>query len=553
MGIVAIVAGLIVLVQVWPIGDWPRDSLAVAATLLLVGLVATRFGWKLHDNFPQPAHHPCAVDLVSFNQLDISAAELQDVALLLGKPAEHCERVTHEIGPRGNYLSNRVLRVLNLGAFRRHRELDDEINRVIVPVLHPERGHLVDNLGLEVPANVSAHLCPSGIASTLTYRALCLITIDAYQRTDEVMMATLEALREYVVADQTLIHDTTAIARFAAGLDELAALQPAPYALHDGWTSRRSELIRLWSANISSYTVFAILEGRDLPSRLTFTVTYSKPLSEVRGVNVSSTKFDYDIGDAGRNFWKDRLRGWLGVQPWIYRFPLSYERASQSYNLRFSGADDQYVFRLTVRRKEGAAIVATPAHLAATRNSDSHTMPFAHLYLRPIEGVYSRGELRARIAVRERPPGVLGLVALVGVAQLIFLAVVVGAYGRIFRTESGAEIAAVLLATPSVIYTWVGSQLSPGRLSRVPLAAVGGMALNGFISVIAAALALLAANDVDPWSFSVGRLDIAHPLWLLLLTVCSWGVGNQAMRWHHNTRAFVNREFEVSTVLRFAV
>jgi hypothetical protein len=368
------------------------------------------------------------------------------------------------------------------------------------------------------------------------------------------MMLILESLRDLVTADQTIVHDQAAIATFAAALDDLAALPPASHAHYRGWDATRSELLRLWSASITSYTVFAVIDYASSQSRVTVTSSYTKPLSEVRGANPDGAIFfDYDVGDAGKRRWKDRLRDWLGVQPWIYRFPLGYERASPSYNLRFVGAEDQYVFRLSVRRKLEGEVDDTPAHLAATRSSESHTMSFAHLYLRPIEGVHSRGELRARVAVRERPPGVLGLVAVVGLAQLAVLIGVLAVYSRIFDSESGAEVAALLLAAPSIVYAWIGNQLGPGRLSRVPLAAVGGLALNAFLSIFAAILALWAANDVDPWSFALFGVDIAHPLWLSLVVVASWGVANQAMRWRQNTLLFVRRERATPAIGRFVV
>jgi hypothetical protein len=553
LGFVAIACGLIVFARTWPIHTTSVPWVLAPVAVVAVGVRLLRFGWTFRT-IDYPLHaDPGAVSVAESAPTNLNSTELQAATLLFGKSAWFCERLTHEIVPKGDYLENCVSRVINI------RDIPfGDSDRIIIPILFPERGHLVDNLRIEdLTGQGFGTICNSTTASLLVYQALCLMTLDAYQRADDEILNILERLRATVTADQTMAHGEVARTRFVGALDDLAQL-PRPNSLMGEGHVKPSEILRLWAANLTGYVVFAVFDQSNLASdRLVFSVKYSKPISEVRGAPVDDQP-DVDYGDPGRRRWKERLRGTFGVQPWIYRFPLGYERTTRSYNLRFVTADDQYVLRLSVQRRHADGTLASdPGHLAATRNSSAHTMPFVHLYLRPLADVIARGELRVRIAMREKPPGVLGLVALIGIAQVLLIVTTLAFYNRIFSQtgfrSTSSDVAALLQASPGLVYAWLANQLAPGRLARVPLSAIGGIALNGFGALFAAMLAMLSASGVDPLCFDIDGIAIAHSLWIILIIVLIWGVGNQVMRWRANTVAFMAREVAQPVLSRFVV
>jgi hypothetical protein len=156
--------------------------------------------------------------------------------------------------------------------------------------------------------------------------------------------------------------------------------------------------------------------------------------------------------------------------------------------------------------------------------------------------------------MRERPPGLLGLVAIVSVIQLVMQITILGWYTPIFRdSHLLTDMPALLLASPAVFSFWLTNQIVPGRLQRMALSAVGGLAYNGVSAFIAALLALLASSGVEPGAVKIGHLTVAHPEWVILIVLSSWVAGNLTMRWAQGTWIFVRRLRRGHIVERYAV
>ena len=87
----------------------------------------------------------------------------------------------------------------------------------------------------------------------------------------------------------------------------------------------------------------------------------------------------------------------------------------------------------------------------------------------------------------------------------------------------------------------MANQISPGRLERMPLTAVLGIAFNGFSAVIFTVLAVLATIQVDVIAFKIGDVEIRHGLWVIMIGIAVWATGTVASRWIQATHIFVQR------------
>ncbi|HLK13358.1 MAG TPA: hypothetical protein VKT78_01010 [Fimbriimonadaceae bacterium] len=267
---------------------------------------------------------------------------------------------------------------------------------------------------------------------------------------------------------------------------------------------------------------------------------------------------------------KDFLRVLLGIRPYVYRVILSYAAQTSSYHVRFSGPDDQYVSRLEVdaltnRKPSHHApvdndVAERGSYLVVSQSDDSATTSFRHVYVRPLavasgETVEGPTELVLRVGLRERPPGLIGLALLIGAIQIMTQAVVLWKYDAIFPGSGNADIAALLLAFPAIVSGWIANQIGPGRLQRMPLAAVIGVVTNGVGAITATLFALLAAERVEAVNptWHVGRVPLTHGYWLVLLAIEVIVFWNLAYRWMQGTLIYYGRWRRERTMERYAV
>jgi hypothetical protein len=550
LSFLGIAAACLAVFATWPVRDvapwWGFLPLGLAAASAAIGSSL----WRVRDHRHRP---PADVhDVPSVRDIDVGWQTLNASARLLRSPATYTHRIVHEVSPGEGFLRMQVTREMLLPA----SEPDDddptsaESHLYYIPLIYLNRGTLIDMLSTHSTDGVRVPIVSSSIARALTYKLLAYLTKEHFRdlRKRDAMQVE-EALEELSAALQTdsslpveLIPNRARRALAQLGEIESRA-KKAPARAR--WERERRALLQLWEAAYTSYVVFAEVE-RPVGAPLSVSVSYTLALEENRLA---------DEGDDGvRAAIKNHVRRTFGVWPYVYRFVTEYPRATRSYHLRFEAASDQYVSHTQVRRRPLAGETRdSRAYLIVGRTDDSSTLHYAHIYVRPLADVTDAGEIRVRVGVRERPPGLLGLVALVAVLQLLLTVVILAWHRPIFEAATSAEVATLLLATPGILSAWLAGQIAPGRLQRMPLTAVVGIAFNGASAVAAVVLAVLAAVGVDWGPITVGALSVSAPAWVLLVFASTCMTGNLVMRWAQTTYIFVNRFRRGPAVERYAI
>jgi len=498
----------------------------VAAICLMIGGVPL----KDHQG-PDRADPRIEVQGIPFSPTPM---QFLSAAALITKPEVFNLRINHDVTPADGYLVNSVARELVMPDLRDGLALQT----FFVPLAYFTRGTLLDNMQVTC-RDAQVRILPSSAASELTFKLLCFLTERWFNFPTGQPLVELRQLfarlGAVILSDSSEANDDDAV--LAAPAEAIAELDqwkwhPPPGqgpVSQIGW----SAIHELWIAACLTYTVFAEIQVRP-GSSTAVTLSYESQLGDPSAHALASKR--------------DILRAVFGVRPSVYRFALRYEQETPSYHLRFIGPSDQYVSEVHVERLGSTA----PGHLIAMRSDNTSTVHYRHINVRPLRYVHPGGRLHVRFGMRERPPGMLGLVALVGLVQLVLEAVVLIYYDRIFMAHQvRAEVATLILGAPALVSGWMAQQISPGQLQRIPLTAIVGIAHNGFSSVVFTVLALLATIGVDPVTVTIGGLAIRHLLWLTFLGLGIWAITIVVGRWIQATSIFVRRLARPPVLLRF--
>jgi hypothetical protein len=219
---------------------------------------------------------------------------------------------------------------------------------------------------------------------------------------------------------------------------------------------------------------------------------------------------------------RERARLYLGLRPHTHRLTTQEHVYAQSYHLRFVAPEGQYVFGCRVEPYPELSpkrnVVVAPVKGAGARD-------YAHVYVRPYESPVRnrRHGLRFELDCREKPPGLLGIVALVAIAQALLIWVVGKFYGTYFPAakaqarDSFGDVPALLLAVPGLAAAWLGSQFTGQRLRATSLATIVGVLVCGAIAILSTAAAVSRTAGTVVGS----GLGIEHPVWVLFM-LSSW-------------------------------
>jgi hypothetical protein len=527
---------------VWPFRpDTDHGFLLIPLALLIVGVALALFGAAVPD-------HPRldrASELLQTEgtRLHASPDEIIVAAALLLNQKDHNQRIIHDVEPGDGFLINRVTRYMTLPSIPGF----DEDAAYYIPLGYFTRGTLLDDL-VATTDKVPLRVVPSGAAAELVLQVLSLITqgraapqsLEEHQHLSRLVGRMFPAIR----SDGEAASEQDLLAAPRQAVRELSQMSP-PGGRHGAWRAGWDAVLNLWLASLSSYIIFGQVRAR-AGTELAITVSYKVQLGDdLEGAD--DTAFEGEPAKTSRK--KNLLRAIVGVRRSVHRFHLQYERETTSYHLRFIGPDDQYVSHVEVGRAGGG----DPAHLITMRSDDTSTVHYRHIHVRPLKDVAATGQLFARFGMRERPPGMLGLVALVGIMQLVFEAVILVYYDRVFAPGGTlrGDAATILLAAPAIVSGWMANQISPGRLQRMALTAVMGIAWNGFSAVFFTVLALLATLNVDVGHVAIGHLTVRHALWTALIGVGIWATATVAGHWFASTKIFVGRLRRGPAIERF--
>lgn len=138
--------------------------------------------------------------------------------------------------------------------------------------------------------------------------------------------------------------------------------------------------------------------------------------------------------------------------------------------------------------------------------------------------------LLVSVDCREKPPGLLGIVAVVALAQMVLIWVIGAFHSFYFPAENVAkasaavngvnsggatDVVAILLALPGVVVAWLSAQFSGERFRSTSIATVVGLLGCAVIAVGSTAGAVVkTAGGV----FGAG-IGTEHPVWLMVMVL----------------------------------
>jgi len=133
------------------------------------------------------------------------------------------------------------------------------------------------------------------------------------------------------------------------------------------------------------------------------------------------------------------FRYWLGIRPHTHDIAVLEHRLTQSYHFSFRAPLDQYVYLCAVETADGQPgdgnIVVYPLQ-------GSGAADYAHIHVR--QGILRAGERRdrsplvVRLDCREKAPGLLGIIALIALAQMLLIWIIGGFHSFYFPEEAAA-------------------------------------------------------------------------------------------------------------------
>jgi hypothetical protein len=574
LGFVSLAAGMLTFALVWPIGHSAKEWILVPLGAIAVGARLGFRGWRQREYLPSHAtDHTAIAQTLPRSPLSL-ASQLASGALFLN-PSRYVLRIVHEVEPRGEYFLNRLSREIRMPSWSPPDSVaahDPESSAAAtlegatppqvesglgppspvpvpqyLPLIYLDRGSSVDDLSVTC-SEARISIVPSSVAADITFDLLAYLALTSFGDAAE---SVLEQMRPAILADANVRSTRAALAPARRSIRTLRNLQLQAGGNLLEAEKARDELIGLLESALTTYIVYGEVAAAP-GAELSVHVRYNSGLEE-----------ELMPGKAPRNRFarfKARLQVAVGVLPHVFRIPLVYERATASYHLRFLLPTDLYVVLADVsRRVSPSDEPVEEGHIVVAQANRTNTYHYAHVNVRPIRGANPAGKLLLRIAVRERPPGLLGIAALVGLLQLATQLFVLALYSKLFKQQGGQlsggqlDVPTLLLAAPAVVSAWVANQVSPERVAHMPLTAVVGVAFNAASALCATFLAILASEGVDPWSFTVGGLEIDHPLWLGLVGAGTIAIGIVIRRCAQASYLFADRLRRPPDLERYAV
>jgi hypothetical protein len=215
---------------------------------------------------------------------------------------------------------------------------------------------------------------------------------------------------------------------------------------------------------------------------------------------------------------RDRTRYHLGLRPHEHRITVTEHRWTQSYHLEFIAPYDQYIHKCRSLAVTPPTDGAPPGSIVNYSANGHKGCDYAHIYIREAERAQKRkrGDVLVELDCREKPPGLLGNVTVIALAEAVLIWAVGWRHNHYFGNRAGsftADLPALLLAAPGLVVGWVGVQLSGERLRSTSMATMFGLILCGLLAIFSTAAALLKASGA---TFG-GWIHVDHPWWLGLM------------------------------------
>ncbi len=381
-----------------------------------------------------------------------------------------------------------------------------------LPLKTVARGSLVDNLKVWDAAGRQLGTLNSSEGRGLVKHLLCKYAAALTDRKGyEVLFDVgLKPLIDEIEADGPL--QGTEDARLRAdeqsanvelAVSQIEKMTPSVGLTRASWEKQRDALKQLCRAVADDYIIFVPVVAAP-GDRVRINFAYTRP--------AALPAFSF----------RQRLRYTIGLRPHEHSVVVGDSgTAESSHHITFEAPPGQYVYSCTLRPLPPPhGYVARPrAKLVVAPCEGAGALDYAHVYARPRTGAEGgSGLIALTVDCREKPPGLIGTVAMVALAQAVIIWTV-GLLHKSFFGESGtgpdAAVPTLILALPGLVAGWVGAQFTVERLRWSSLAAVNGIIFAGILAIYSTGLAVAKSAGAS-WGPLLG---IAHPLWALAMVL----------------------------------
>jgi len=413
-----------------------------------------------------------------------------------------------------------------------------------VPILFHARGAMVTDLTAAGASGgqlvILSEAANRGLVEHLLRRSAdVLFQLTGSPATEDDPLKTLGA---YIARDWPLggsseveTYDPQDEPAFRAAMSLLAQAEMNPsFPSPEAWKAERERFLRLCRVIVESQPVFVRVE--EAPG-------------ETLVLGFSYRRWQENVA-RGRKNW---IRYATGLLPYRHQIPIQQAHRTNSYEVRFNAPPNQYVYESRVATDRTADMVV----VSATEGWGA--LAYATATLRPVDTTtssFARSLLQLVVDIRERPFGLLGVVAILALAEASLIWVLgifhptffpsgatrLGDCGRVINgvaraggsaglsavvgaargapsvVECGpaasADATTILLALPALVAGWVGAQFTTERMQWTSIATLWGLLLTGLISIGSTTLAvwkLVGRPLDDDW------LGIQHPAWAFFM------------------------------------
>jgi hypothetical protein len=541
--------------------------LVVTVGIVCIGLFVTI---EVMSSNEVPDHSPDELtDHQLFAEFSVGSTSVLPSIMMIVDPRRYFREITEKILPNPAYYTREVRLVLEMPS--ETIEAKESVT-YLVPVLTHVRGDQIDDI---LVTNEPRGALP--LLSDLESRGALDAMLLAYAATlvdvdDANVRAAMSPVRTALRRDGPLPQSRGRVhppPTFDRGL--ITALSPGAR-----WDSSRND----WWSEITRLADFCawILENHALlvpmvakpGERITLSLRYRQP---------------EPVASGGLKNW---LRNFAGLQPYQHQLPIPQYLRTASYNVVFECPPAQYVYTARVLDCSDGQHSAV---VSATRGWGA--LNYASLKIRPAEPGALRPTSVTSVVIdaRERPPGLVGVTALVSSAQFALIWVFglfhnsffpsagdAGATRCVFTVTSHLgraitnrlsgrvggtvhapvlchaaahfEVATLLLALPALLAGWVATRFSRDQMQWTSLAPLLGMVITGVLSITSTALALWKSSG---HSLHDGFWVFAHPAWGALMVSSAVLTVDMLVRAFARSLRFQKRLARAGAVERYVI
>lgn len=546
-----------------PHGAFGKHERSTAGLFIGFGL-ALLFGCAVLDLLFRKAPRPADVSSDALRDAHVDAAEVPEDTqvlpnlLLLIRSREYLMRTSETITVGDGFFEHHVTKTFQLpepnpfaiesdrreaasegsqDAGQAEEGAEGAPERLVyyLPLKSLPRGALIDNLRVWDARNKQLGTLTSSEGRGLVKHLLCkyaaaLTGKEQYAELYESALATLvgevesdaplqgtEAAREWADAPNPQVTEA---------LEKVKGItRPASWdEKGESWSKHHDLLLELCRAVADDYIIFVPVLAAP-GERIRVNYSYSRP--------ASFPNFSF----------RQWLRYAIGLRPHVHTVVVGGIGVGEApHHVTFKAPPGQYVYSCVPKAlsaphgyasRPGGTVVVAPYEGAGA-------LEYAHVYLRPSrrEGAPT-GHVALTVDFREKPPGLIGTVAMVALAQTVVIWAIGLLHTSFFEPKPAhqAAVPTLILALPGLLVGWVGAQFTSERIRWTSLATVNGIIFTGLVAIASTGMAVAKSAGAS-WG---PHLGVAHPLWALAMIASALLAGDLIIRLSARSVRFAQR------------